>query len=354
MTAVAATPPAPQKPQNQQARSWIVRVTSKPWWPWAKRIAVLGFLAFVITLLVIQARAIDWSEVMTTLRAYPLKVLLLGAVLAATSHLIYSTFDLVGRHYTGHTLPAPTVMAIAFVSYAFNLNLGTIVGALGMRVRLYSRLGLEPATIARIVGSSMLTNWLGYFLLAGLAFLIWPLALPPTWHLGTGALRAVGGVLVLIAVAYLLLCAFSKRREWTVRGQDIALPALRVAWVQLALSCANWAVMGATMYVLLLGKVSYPMALGVLLIGAVAGLLSRVPAGLGVLEAVFIAVLSPPLGNSALIAAVLCYRAMYYWAPLAIAAALYLLMEVNAKKLAATQTGSAAGMNEIRGTDGLA
>lgn len=351
MTPVAAAPASPQAAQATQKRSWFVGITRKPWWPWAKRIVVLGFLAFVITLLVIQARAIDWSDVMTTLRAYPLKVLLLGAVLAASSHLIYSTFDLVGRHYTGHKLPAPTVMAIAFVSYAFNLNLGTIVGALGMRVRLYSRLGLEAATIARIVGSSMLTNWLGYFLLAGSAFLIWPFKLPDTWHLGIAALRTIGGVLVLITLAYLALCAFSKRREWTVRGQEISLPTLPVALIQLAMSCANWAVMGATMYVLLLGKVSYPMALGVLLIGAVAGLLSRVPAGLGVLEAVFIAVLSPPLGNSALIAAVLCYRAMYYWAPLAVAGALYLLMELNAKKLAATE---ATAPDVINGTNGLA
>ncbi len=313
-------------------------ISTKPWWPWLKRIGVLGFLAFVITLLVIQAGAIDWSDVMKTLRAYPLKVLLLGAALAGLSHLIYSTFDLVGRHYTGHTLPAPMVMAVAFVSYAFNLNLGTFVGALGMRVRLYSRLGLAPATIARIVGSSMLTNWLGYFLLAGSAFLFWPLELPDSWHLGVAALRVTGGLLMLVALAYLLLCAFSTRREWTLRGQEIALPALPVALVQLMLSCANWAVMGATMYVLLLGKVSYPMALGALLIGAVAGLVSRVPAGLGVLEAVFIAVLSPPLGHSALIAAVLCYRAMYYWIPLAVATAVYLLMEMNAKKLAATAT----------------
>ncbi|CAN5878517.1 lysylphosphatidylglycerol synthase domain-containing protein [soil metagenome] len=338
MNSAAARPTPPQP--NPSGRSWITGITSKPWWPWAKRIVVLGFLAFVITLLFIQARSIDWSEVMTTLRAYPLHVLLLGIVLAALSHLIYSTFDLVGRHYTGHKLTAPTVMAIAFVSYAFNLNLGTLVGALGMRVRLYSRLGLEPATIARIVGSSMLTNWLGYFLLSGSAFLFWPLKLPDTWHLGVTALRTVGGVLILVAIAYLVLCAFSRRREWTLRGQELALPTLPVALVQLAMSCANWAVMGATMYVLLLDKVSYPMALGVLLIGAVAGLLSRVPAGLGVLEAVFIAVLSPPLGNSALIAAVLCYRAMYYWAPLAIAGALYLLMELNAKKLAATHQTS--------------
>ncbi|AMM26720.1 hypothetical protein AX767_10455 [Variovorax sp. PAMC 28711] len=316
-------------------------MTRKPWFPWARRIVVLGFLVFVVVLLTLQARSIEWAEVFDAMRAYPVRTLLIGAAFAALSHLVYSTFDLIGRHYTGHTLPAPTVMAITFVSYAFNLNLGTLVGAVGMRVRLYSRLGLEPAVIARVVGTSMLTNWLGYCLLAGVAFLFWPLALPDSWHIGAVAFRVLGGALVLAAIAYLLLCAFSTRREWTLRGQEISLPGLRVAGVQLLLSCANWAVMGATMYVLLQGKVAYPMVLGVLLIGAVAGLLSRVPAGLGVLEAVFVALLAPPLSDTALIAAVLCYRAVYYWAPLAVAVVLYLVMEANAKKLATDATASA-------------
>ncbi|CAN5294665.1 lysylphosphatidylglycerol synthase domain-containing protein [soil metagenome] len=334
----AAEPASPAA--SGEAPSLLSRWRAKPWWPWAKRIVLGGFFVFVVALLVIQARAIHWGDVFDTMRAYPASVVLLAAVLAAASHLIYSSFDLVGRHYTGHALRAPTVMAITFVSYAFNLNLGTVVGAVAMRVRLYSRLGLDVATIARIVGTSMLTNWLGYFLLAGLAFIWWPLALPADWHVGIGVLRMLGAALVAVSLGYLALCAFSKRREWTVRGHEIALPSLRVAIVQLLLSSANWAVMGATMYVLLQGKVAYPMALGVLLIGAVAGLLSRVPAGLGVLEAVFVALLSAQMADSALIAAVLLYRAVYYWAPLVVAALLYLVMEASAKKLAVNDSGA--------------
>ncbi len=282
-------------------------------------------------LIVLQARVIDWAEVFKALRAYPQHTLLLAASLGALGHLIYSCFDLVGRRYTGHQLPAASVMAITFVSYAFNLNLGTVVGAVAMRVRLYSRLGLEAAIITRIVGVSILTNWLGYFLLAGAAFAWWPLTLPPDWHIGAGALRATGFVLLAVAFGYLAMCAWSPQREWTVRGHDIALPRLGLACVQLALSTANWAVMGAILFVLLQGKVDYPVTLGVLLIGALVGLLSRIPAGLGVLEAVFVALLSPPASRPALIAAVLIYRAVYYWSPLAVATVLYLLMEVNAK-----------------------
>ena len=337
--ASASVKPAKTAKPKSALPGWLVRWQQQAWWPWAKRIVVGGFLLFVVTLLVIQARSIEWDEVFSTMRQYPVGVLALAAALGAASHVIYSTFDLVGRHYTGHRLPAPTVMAITFVSYAFNLNLGTVVGAVAMRVRLYSRLGLDAATITRIVGTSMLTNWLGYFLLAGLAFIWWPKALPADWHIGIGALHAMGGLLVAVALAYVGACAFSKRREWTVRGHEISLPSFRVALVQLALSSANWAMMGATMFVLLQGKVEYPMVLGVLLIGAVAGLLSRVPAGLGVLEAVFIAVLAPPLQQAPLIAAVLLYRTVYYWAPLLVAALLYMVMEANARRL--SQSASA-------------
>jgi len=189
------------------------RLSQKPWWPWAQRIVIVGFALFVVTLLVVQARAIEWSEVFSTLRAYPRSTVLLALLLGALSHLIYSSFDLIGRQYTGHKLPALTVMGITFVSYAFNLNLGTVVGAVAMRVRLYSRLGLDAASITRIVGISILTNWLGYFLLAGLAFTGWPLQLPPDWHIGVSALRATGVALIALVLGYIGMCAWATQRE---------------------------------------------------------------------------------------------------------------------------------------------
>lgn len=305
-------------------------------WRWVKRIVLLGFLLGVLALLVMQARAVQWAEVLVGMRGYPWSVLASAAGLAALSHLIYATFDLIGRHATGHRLPTVSVMMITFVSYAFNLNLGALLGAVGMRVRLYTRLGLDAATVTRIVGISMLTNWLGYVLLAGLAFAVWPPELPESWRLGALALRAMGAVMVLLALSFVALCAFSKRRQWAVRGHAIELPSLRLALLQLALSCSNWAVMAAALWLLLPGDVPYPLALSVLLTGAVAGVLSHVPAGLGVLESVVVALLLGTPGTpsqNALLAAVLCYRAVYYWIPLAVASLLYLGMELQARKL---------------------
>ena len=261
-----------------------------------------------------------------------------AALLAVASHLLYSCFDLIGRRYTGHDLPTLTVMAVNFVSYAFNLCIGSLVGGVGFRYRLYSRLGLKKGVITRIVSMSMLTNWLGYKLLAGLLFIVYPLKLPPSWHMGNHGLQWVGAGLVLISLAYVVACVRLGDHVWTVRGHELYLPPWRMALLQMLVSCVNWSLMAGIIYVLLQGSVEYTDVLTVLLVGAIAGVVAHVPAGLGVFEFVFIALLSHQVPEGRLLAALLGYRAIYYIVPLMAASLLYLAMEIHAKRLARAQT----------------
>lgn len=307
-------------------------IRDKAWWPWAKRIVGLAFMVLVIALLVRYARRVDWDEVKDSLRELPRATLLLAAALAATSHLLYSTFDLIGRRYTGHRLPVPQVMQINFISYAFNLNMGSAVGGVGFRYRLYTRLGLRYADVTKVLTISMLTNWIGFFLQAGLVFTLAPLQLPPEWKIDSEGLRLLGLAFLAIALTYIGLCGWSRKRSFTVRGHELLLPRPKMAAAQLALSCTNWMVIGATIWVLLQGKVAYTEVLSVFLVGAMAGIIVRVPAGLGVLEAVFIGLLSYRIPESQLIGALLAYRAVYYIAPLIAAALLYLTVELRARK----------------------
>lgn len=307
-------------------------IRNQPWWPWLKRALTIAFFALVLGLLVHFARGVDWHAVKDGVLALPRHVLWEAAALCAASHLLYSCFDLLGRRYTGHRLPVPKVMQVNFVSYAFNLNMGSLVGGIAFRYRMYSRLGLPTATITRVLTLSMLTNWLGYLLLAGLAFTFAPLALPPDWKLDTEGLRLLGVGLLGLAVAYLVLCVRHGGQSWTVRGHELFLPKPRMAMLQLAMSSANWMIMGAAVYTLLQGKVPYGDVLAVLLVAAVAGVITHVPAGLGVLEAVFVTLLSHQVPDSQLLAALLGYRALYYIGPLAAAAALYLGLELRARR----------------------
>jgi uncharacterized membrane protein YbhN (UPF0104 family) len=304
---------------------------SQAWWKWVKRGLSIAFFAAVLYLLVRYARNLDWQEVWDSVTEIPVSTLAIAVGLAALSHLLYSCFDLIGRRYTGHRLPTPTVMAINFVSYAFNLCIGSIVGGVGFRYRLYSRMGLKNGVITRIVSMSMLTNWLGYKLLAGILFIVHPLQLPPSWHMGNHGLQWIGGLLVLISAGYLGACMYYGDHSWEWKGHEIYLPPWRMAVLQYAISMINWCLMAGVIYVLLGQRIHYADVLTVLLIGAIAGVIAHVPAGLGVFEFVFVALLSHIVSEGRLIGALLGYRAIYYILPLAIALVMYLVMEWRSK-----------------------
>ncbi len=73
-----------------------------------------------------------------------------------------------------------------------------------------------------------------------------------------------------------------------------------------------------------------------LLVSSIAGVIVHIPAGIGVLEAVFIALLAGEhTSKGTIIAALLAYRVLYYFIPLLLALICYLLLESQAKKLRA-------------------
>ncbi|MFB1635272.1 MULTISPECIES: lysylphosphatidylglycerol synthase domain-containing protein [Pseudomonas] len=308
-------------------------MSGQRWKTWGKRLLTLLFVVLIPVLLFTLARNLDWSEVRQSLLAYRPSTLALGLLLALCSYLVFASYDLLARAYTGHPLPARQVLPVAFVCYAFNLNFTTWVGGVALRYRLYSRLGLDTATITRILTLGLLTNWMGYMLLAGTVFALSLVKLPESWALGTLGLRLVGVLMVAIAVVYLLACAFAKRRTWHLRGHEIALPSLRLAVCQLVLGASNWALMAALIHLLLPPELFYPSVLGVLLISCLAGVVAHIPAGLGVLEAVFLALLHGQLGQGTLVAALLGYRTLYYLIPLVLAVITYLILEKRARTL---------------------
>lgn len=316
--ALAPPPPAGRQPTGR------LRLRDRPWYPAAKRTVAALFLLLVLGLVVNHARHVEWRAVGEALRAYSPGTLALAAIFAAGSHVLYCGYDLIGRHETGHGLPVRKVLGVGFTSYAFNLNLGALVGGVALRYKLYARLGVGAETTTRILALSLITNWLGYFCLAGGLFLFAPPAMPPGWELGREGLRWVGAGLLLAAAVYLGACLFSRRREWTLRGHELRLPPARIALLQLAVSVTNWMLIGAVIWVLLQHRIDYPSTLGVLFVAAVAGVIAHVPAGLGVLEGVFIALLAHRVPQGDLLAALLAYRAIYYLAPLVLALGLFL------------------------------
>ncbi|MGY2136723.1 lysylphosphatidylglycerol synthase domain-containing protein [Pseudomonas reactans] len=304
---------------------------------WKKPLTIAFFLALIV-LFTLLARRIDWSEVVQTLGDFKVRTLVVAGALTLCSFLVYASFDLIGRTYIRQNLVWKQILPVGIISYAFNLNLSAWVGGIAMRYRLYSRLGVSTGNIAKILGLSLATNWFGYMAIAGVVFSSGLVTMPPGWKVSTTALQGIGALLVLASLGYLVACQFSKKRAWTIRGMEINLPSVRMACLQLLLGALNWSLMAAVIFTLLPAKLDYPLVLGVLLISAIAGVLTHIPAGLGVLEAVFIALLQHEASRGSLLAGLIAYRAIYFILPLLIALVMYLGVEAKAKALRVKKT----------------
>jgi len=301
-------------------------------WGWFKRVAPWGLAALVLALVAREARTVDWPAVWQALQSLSAARLAVAAMLALASYGLYAAFDLIGRRLTGHPLSAARTLGTAAISYAFNLNFGAWVGGLALRLRLYSRWGLEVASVLQVVAYSMITNWLGYLWVGG-AVLLWaPPRLPAAWMLPETGLRAVGVAMVAAALAYLALCRFSRQRRLTWRTSTLTLPSGRLAALQALAGGANWLLIAAIAWLLLGGRIDYASVLGTMLLAAVAGVVTQVPANLGVLEAVVVATLGARLPAHELLAAMLAFRATYYLLPLALALPAYGLSEAAARR----------------------
>ena len=321
------------RPSSTESRTPTrFRRVYKKAWPYLRRVLTFGFVVLVLTLLAHHAKEVEWREVVDTLKDYSLLTTFVGIGCALGTYLIYSSYDLFGRFYIKSRISKIRMMMIAFVSCAFTLNLGALIGSVGFRYRLYTQRGVTKADVTRIIGVTLSTNWLGYIFLSGWVFATGNLVMPSSWPISTLLLRGLGVAFLALIVGYFLLCHFASTRAWHIRGQQIVLPTVRLAAVQLVVASGHWMLMGAIIFTFLHSELSYFEVLGVLLVSAIAGIIAHIPGALGVLEAVFIALLADQVPSSKIFAALFAYRAVFYLLPLTIAVTFYAFMELSARK----------------------
>ena len=104
----------------------------------------------------------------------------------------------------------------------------------------------------------------------------------------------------------------------------------------------TWLAIAALLFVLLGGHVAYHRVLGVFLVSSIAGVLAHIPAGIGVIELVFLTLLGDTLPQPAIIAGLVVYRAVYYFAPLLVAVIVYAGLEARSRRQLQARASDAA------------
>ncbi len=307
-----------------------------------KRLApLIAGALFLVALAVLykELRAFHYREVVAYLETLHARKIAMAIGLTAASYLLLTLYDVFGLHYVGKDLPYRRISFASFVGYALNNSVGLygLVGT-GFRYRLYTMWGLGTAEVAKVLGFAVVTFWLGFMSLGGLALLFLPLELPETVHLPIGSVQIIGAILVIPPLAY-LAANFFRERPIVFRSHELPLPGVPLAFAQIVVSTVDWFIAGLVLYTLLPPEAGLPVSgfLGAYMLAQFLGLFSSLPGGVGVFEATIVVLLTPTVPASSLLAALLAFRAIYYLLPLLVAAILVAIRESHERREAITR-----------------
>lgn len=318
---------------------------SRPGWLHRQRHLIglgLSLLLFGLALLACWhlVREINPDQVRDSLAAVPPRALFAAMLATVLGFLLMLAYEWSASRYADVRLPASTLALGGFCAFAIGnaVGLSALSGG-SVRYRLYTRNGLGAGDVARMSLFASLSLGISLPILAALAALF-------DLADASAALRLPAPLLALLAVAVLLaaltlglLLARKRLAErpapgcWQVDlGRfSLRLPGVRMSLVQLLISSLDVLIAASVLYCLLPEAPPFSSFVLIYMLALAAGVLSHVPGGVGVFEAVLLAAFSSRIDPAGLVAAMLLYRLLYVLLPL-LAAGL-LLLAVEARRL---------------------
>lgn len=265
------------------------------------------------------------------------KPALMGALAATVvGFIILLGYEWSASRYAGASLAPRTLALGGFTAFAIGNAIGlSMLSGGSVRYRLYARHGLGAVEVARMTLFASLSLGCALPPLAALATLSDLPAASSALGLSETLLGVVAtAVLVLFSV---LAIGIYRRRlpeqpypdNLLVRigRRTLRLPGRRLTFLQLVITALDVTAAATVLYLLLPETPPFGAFLLVYLLALAAGVLSHVPGGVGVFEAILLAAFSDTLGAAPLAAALLLYRLIYVVLPLLVACLLLLINE---------------------------
>lgn len=292
-------------------------------------LAALVFAVFVFALRRLAAE-VSYAELVAALSATPYGDLFLAVAATAASYAALTVYDVEGLAYAGEKRPYRAVAFVAFCAYAVGntAGFGPLSGG-AIRYRFYSRLGLSPEAVAKVIGFVTAAFGLGLLAVVVVATAVSAERLGAAIGVSPAPLRIAAFLALALGMALVLV--LGRGRRLTLGRVSLALPGARIVASQLVVTALDVSFAALALYALLPQEatVGYPAFLAIYAVAIGIGVLSHVPAGLGVFETVMVAALGASVPTTALISSLLLYRVVYYVLPLVIAALLVCVAETR-------------------------
>lgn len=295
--------------------------------------AVLGIFALAVWLLYDKLHSYSLGEIKRSLHQIPLSHLLLSFALTIANYMVLVGYDWLALKAIHKKLPLARVSLVSFVGCVISYNFGALLGGSTVRYRLYSAWGFNTLDIVRLVLMLAVTFWVGAMGLAGSIFLFVPMDVPPELGITADHIRPLGGALLALCIAYLIVCWRVKGHPIRLFGREFALPTLHIALAQTLVAGLDLVVAASCLYALLPANsgVSFLEFLPSYLLAQVTVVLTHVPGGMGVLEVILMN-LTQGVPSQNVFAAILAFRVIYYLLPLLIVAVLLGAYEIHLRR----------------------
>jgi uncharacterized membrane protein YbhN (UPF0104 family) len=299
---------------------------------WRRGLGILTFvlMAAALALVVHVLQQFTLAKVWASLRHIGPVPIALAALCTAASYLALTGFDWLGVTYAGGRVPYRRVALASFLSLSIGHTVGLAPFSSGaIRYRYYSEWGLDARQIGLVMLLSAVTVTLGEGGLTGFALIFRPDLAERVIAIGqVGAL--VIGIACIAGLALYLALAVIMRRPFRLWRWQVRMPEWRIAAGQIGLGLFNYACVAGALHALLssAAPVDYGTTATAFVLGNLAALVTHVPGGLGILEAVVVMVLP---GIDA-IGPLIAFRIVYYLAPLGIGSLLFGLAEIKQRR----------------------
>lgn len=308
--------------------------------------------AVVLTALIIYAlqrltQQIRYADLLSAIRGTPRSGIFLAMLATAASFLALSGYDFSSLTYVGGKVRARIVVLTSFIAYALGntVGLGVLTGG-AVRLRMYSAAGVEAPLIGRAIAFNALAFGIGISTLGALGLLWGAHQVAAIAHLSPELLRGLAALILMLVSAFVTLCAARRELNFGTRF-NLKLPSASLVLKQLLISVVELVFSAAALWFLLPHDgIGFASFIAFYAIAITLGLISHVPGGLGVFEAVMLLAFSHRLPLDQLAGALVLYRGVYYLLPLLLAVSLLAVFELRVG-VAAPVTRAAARLSPL-------
>lgn len=273
---------------------------------------------------------ISYRTVVDTLRVLPAGAIAASMLATVLSFVVLLANDLAALRYARATPPPRTIAFASFCGYALGnaIGFGALSGG-AVRYRIYSAAGLSAVKVARVALFIATAFGTGAAATIAAGLMIRGGEIAKLFGVPASSLHIIAGLVLAIGAAGLGVCALV-REPVRVGPLAIDLPSPVLALIQLGVTGVDVTVSAAALWLLLPASgVDFPAFVVIYAAAVGLGVVSHVPGGIGVFDAVVLYAVGATADPSAVAAALLAYRAIYFGLPFAFAVALLTCAEIR-------------------------